>query len=90
MKVAYYKGTVVGYQSTVIARQNIASVSVSAGIFFADIIIEIYGGHRIAARGFTKSKAREIVNFLTAENIDSCGRDSFDKRKWDNQKYSKE
>jgi hypothetical protein len=65
MNVTCYKGAVFGYQSTVIARQNIASVYVSAGIFFADVVIESYGGHRVAARGFTKSMAREIVNFLT-------------------------
>jgi len=65
MNVTYYKAAVFGYQSTVIARENIASVYVGAGIFFADVIIESYGGRRVAVRGFTKSKAREIVNFLT-------------------------
>jgi len=65
MKVTYYKGAVFGYQSTVIARENIASVYIGAGIFFADVVIESYGGYRVVARGFKKSDARTIVNFLT-------------------------
>ena len=63
--VTYYKGNVFGYQSTVIAHSNIASVSVGAGIFFADVIICSNGGQRIVASGFTKSKAKEIVRLLT-------------------------
>ena len=66
MSVTYYKGAVFGYQSTVIARQNIASVYVGAGIFFADVVIETYGGRRVVASGFKKSEARTIVSFLTA------------------------
>ncbi|MDR3286768.1 MAG: hypothetical protein LBT27_04940 [Prevotellaceae bacterium] len=63
--VIYYKGYVFGYQSTVIARSNVASVSVGSGIFFADVVIESYGGKRIEASGFKKSDAKAIVNLLT-------------------------
>ena len=63
--VTYYKGYVFGYQSTVISRWNIASVSVGAGIFFADVIICSNGGQKIVANGFTKSVAKEIVRLLT-------------------------
>ena len=63
--VTYYKGNVVGYQSSIIARNNIASVSIGSGIFFADVIIETMGGKRVVASGFKKSDARTIVELLT-------------------------
>jgi hypothetical protein len=63
--VIYYKGHVLGYQSTVIARCNIASVSVGAGIFFVDVIIASKGGQRIVASGFKKKDAKEIIRLLT-------------------------
>ncbi|MDR1182633.1 MAG: hypothetical protein LBL13_11705 [Bacteroidales bacterium] len=63
--VIYYKGNVFGYQSSIIARNNIASVSIGSGIFFADVIIESYGGMRVVASGFKKSDARTIVILLT-------------------------
>jgi hypothetical protein len=44
---------------------NIASVSVSTGIFFADVVIETIGGKQIVASGFRKFDAREIVRLLT-------------------------
>ena len=52
--VTYFKGYVFGYQSTIIARGNISSVSVGSGIFFADVTICSNGGQRIAASGFKK------------------------------------
>jgi hypothetical protein len=63
--VTYYKGHVFGYQFTVIARSNIASVSVGSGIFFADVIIESNGGQRVVASGFKKSETKTIVGLLT-------------------------
>jgi hypothetical protein len=63
--VTYYKGYVFGYQSTVIARSNIASVSIGTGVFFADVIIASKGGQRIVAGGFKKSEAKQIVILLT-------------------------
>ena len=65
INVIYYKGALVGYQTMVIARSNIASVRVSKGLFFADIIIESIGGSSIVARGFTRGDARSIVAMLT-------------------------
>jgi hypothetical protein len=65
IKVTYYKGAVFGYQSTVIEKHNIASVSINIGIFFADVVIETYGGQRVVANGFKKSDAKTIVNLLT-------------------------
>lgn len=64
-RVVYYKGTIVGYRSTVIQRQKIASVRIGAGLFFADIIIESTGGAPIIAKGFTKSDARIIIELLS-------------------------
>ena len=63
--VTYYKGTLVGYRTMVISRDNIASVRVSKGLLFADIIIESNGGGRIVARGFTRSDARVILGLST-------------------------
>ena len=65
LNVTYHKGNVFGYQSTVIAKNNIASVSIGSGIFFADVIIESMGGKRTVASGFKKSEAKQIVNLLT-------------------------
>ena len=62
--VTYYKGTFVGYESTVIERDNIASVSINSSILFADVIIESLGGKRRVATGFRKSDAKEIVRLL--------------------------
>jgi len=63
--VTYYKGNLVGYQSSIIARNNIASVSIGSGIFFADVIIETIGGKKVVANGFRKRDAKEIVRLLT-------------------------
>lgn len=63
-KVIYYKGYVLGYTTTVIDRYDIASVSLSSGLFFADVIIASKGGERIKARGFSKRKAKEILRIL--------------------------
>jgi len=63
--VTYYKGNVFGYQSTIIARNNIASVHIGSGLLFADVVIETLGGRRTVASGFRKSDAKEIVILLT-------------------------
>lgn len=63
--VTYFKGTIIGYRSTFIARANIASVHIGSGLLFADVVIETTGGKEIRASGFRKSDAREIVNLLT-------------------------
>ena len=65
VNVTYYKGTIIGYRSTVISRANIASVHIGSGLLFADVVIETTGGKEIRASGFRKSDAREIVNLLT-------------------------
>ena len=64
-KVTYYKGTLIGYRSTVISRANIASVHIGSGLFFADIIIESTGSGYIKAQGFKKSDARAIMAILS-------------------------
>lgn len=63
--VTYYKGNVFGYQSSIVARTQIASVSIGSGIFFADVVIETIGGKRVVASGFKKSDAKEVVRLLT-------------------------
>lgn len=65
LQVVYYKGTLVGYKTTVIKRHRIASVKVGAGLFFADVIIESTGGGVIVAHGFLRSEAKRIVALLT-------------------------
>ena len=63
--VTYYKGAIVGYKSTDVARSSIASVSINNKILFADVIIETKGGKRIAATGFRSSDARTIAGLLS-------------------------
>ncbi|MDR0894534.1 MAG: PH domain-containing protein [Prevotellaceae bacterium] len=65
LKVTYYKGYIFGYRSTVIARNNIASVSIGSGIFFADIVIETIGGEKITVNGLGKKDAKKIVELLS-------------------------
>jgi hypothetical protein len=65
LNAIYCKGHIFGYQSIVIARRNISSVSIGAGIFFADIVIETIGGKRVTASGFRKTDAKKIVRLLT-------------------------
>ncbi len=65
VNVTYYKGNILGYQSSIIARKNIASVSIGSGVFFADVIIETIGGEKVVANGFRKGDAKEIVRLLT-------------------------
>ncbi len=43
-KVTFYKARLIGYATTIIQRNNIGSVSLKAGLLFADIIIETNGG----------------------------------------------
>lgn len=64
VNVIYYKGTVIGYRSTVIARGNIASVHIGSGLLFADVVIETTGGREIRASGFKKGDARAIMALL--------------------------
>lgn len=63
--VTYYKGTLIGYRQTFIARNNIASVRICSGLFFADIIIESTGGGYVRAQGFKKSDARTVMRLLS-------------------------
>lgn len=63
--VTYYKGTLIGYRQTFIARNNIASVHIGSGLFFADIIIESTGGGYVRAQGFMKSDARTVMRLLS-------------------------
>lgn len=63
-KVIYYKGALIGYQSTVVPRSCISSVRILSNILFADIILETSGGRRIEINGLTKSDAREVYNLL--------------------------
>ena len=65
LNVTYFKGTLIGYRKTVIARNNIASVHIGSGLLFADIVIESTGGLRVIAQGFTKREARQIMTLLT-------------------------
>lgn len=63
--VVFYKGTLIGYRSTVIPKDNIASVYIVSRVFFADVVIETIGGKQIRASGFKKGDARTIVSLLT-------------------------
>ena len=63
-KVTFYKAKLIGHESTVIQRSAIGSVSLDAGLLFADIIIETKGGQRTVANGFTRSDAKRIQQLL--------------------------
>ncbi|MCI7430789.1 MAG: PH domain-containing protein [Bacteroidales bacterium] len=63
-KVTFYKAKLIGHESTVIQRSAIGSVSLNAGLLFADIIIETKGGQRTIANGFTRSDAKRIQQLL--------------------------
>ena len=63
-RIVYYKGALIGYQSTVILRTSISSVRLNSNILFADIIIESSGGRRIEINGLSKRDAREIYELL--------------------------
>ena len=65
LKVVFYKGRIFGYETTVIQRSNIGSVSVDAGVLFADITIETNGGQVTKLHGFSKSNARKIAQILS-------------------------
>lgn len=63
--VVYSKWAVIGYKSKIIRRRNIASVSVNARLFFADVVIATTGNDYVVARGFTRSDANKIVRILS-------------------------
>lgn len=65
VNVTYYKGTIIGYRSTVISRNNIASVHIGSGLLFADIVIESTGGLEVRAQGFRKRDAKAIIAMLS-------------------------
>ena len=62
--VIYYKGAVIGYQTTAIPRSSISSVRLLSNILFADVIIEGSGGRRMEINGLSKRDAREIYRIL--------------------------
>ena len=64
-KVVFYKGKLIGYDSTTIARENIGGVSIKAEILFADIFIDTTGGQRVVAEGFSKHDAKTIQKLLS-------------------------
>jgi hypothetical protein len=67
MNVTYNTGgrSFFSHRSTVIARIYVASISIEARTFFADVIIESTGGQKIVAKGFRKSDAKEIMRLLS-------------------------
>lgn len=64
-RVTFYKARLIGYNTTIIQRSNIGSVSLKAGLFFADIVIETNGGQITVANGFSRSDAKKIQQLLT-------------------------
>lgn len=64
-KVVFYKGKLIGYDSTTIVRENIGGVSIKADVLFADIVIETTGGQHIVAEGFSKHDAKTIQKLLS-------------------------
>ena len=63
-RIVYYKGALIGYQTTVIQRSSISSVRLLSNILFADIIIESRGGRKVVINGLSKSDARDIYELL--------------------------
>ena len=64
-RVTFYKARLIGYNTTIIQRSNIGSVSLKAGLLFADIVIETNGGQITVANGFSRSDAKKIQQLLT-------------------------
>jgi len=63
-RIVYYKGAIIGYQSTVVPRECISSIRIVSNILFADVIIESSGGRRIEINGLLKSDARTVYELL--------------------------
>ena len=63
--ITYYKGTIVGYRKSFIARSKVAGVRLRSGLIFADVVIESTGAMEICARGFLKKDARNIFSLLS-------------------------
>jgi hypothetical protein len=63
--ITFFKGTIVGYRQSFLARNNVASVRIASGLLFADIIIESTGGKEIRVSGLRKRDAREIMELLS-------------------------
>ena len=63
--ITYYKGTIVGYRKSFIARSMVAGVRLRSGLIFADIYIESTGAMQICARGFIKKEAKTIYALLS-------------------------
>lgn len=66
-KVTILQRQIIGYKTTDIDIDNIASVSVNAGLLFSDVIIETYGGMLFRVDGFSRSDASEIIRLLRKE-----------------------
>ena len=64
-RVLLTKCFVFGHRTTTILFQNIASVYLREGMFFADVCIETTGGATYWSEGFRKSDARKIERLLT-------------------------
>lgn len=58
---------------TVVARNNIAGVSIEPKTFFVNVVIETKGGQRIVLTGFKRVDADEIVRLLTGANTQKGG-----------------
>ncbi len=63
--ITYYKGTIIGYRKSFVARGSMGGVRISSGLIFADVVIESTGGMQIRACGFTKKDARQIFALLS-------------------------
>lgn len=63
-RVLVTKCYVFGHRTNTIFKDNIASVSLREGVFFADVRIETTGGATYWSEGFRKSDARKIEKLL--------------------------
>lgn len=63
-RVLITKCYVFGHRTNTIFKDNIASVSLREGVFFADVRIETTGGATYWSEGFRKSDARKIERLL--------------------------
>lgn len=62
--VHYSKGTIIGYKTTTIPREEIAAVDLDVRLFFADVTIFSSGNKSILATGFSKKDAKKIAALL--------------------------
>ncbi len=62
--LTYYKKKMIGSETRTLSYAQIASVVLTTGLMYADLLIESSGGHQIIAQGFRNSDAIQIKEII--------------------------